>query len=102
GEVSFDFVGRQKLWYAISGAILAISVIAVVVFGFNFSVDFKGGALFKFPATAGESISQVRQAVSSNGGGGDAIVQRIVPLGGSQAPQWQVQTHPLSPAQRDQ
>jgi len=22
GEVSFDFVGRQKLWYAISGLIL--------------------------------------------------------------------------------
>jgi preprotein translocase subunit SecF len=102
GEVSFDFVGRQKLWYAISGAILAISVIGVVVFGLNFSVDFKGGALFKFPAAAGESISQVRQAVSNNGGGGDAIVQRIVPLGGSQSPQWQVQTHPLTPAQRDQ
>ena len=23
GEISFDFVGRQKLWYAISGAILS-------------------------------------------------------------------------------
>ncbi len=26
GEVSVDFVGRQKMWYTISGVILVISV----------------------------------------------------------------------------
>src|SRR4029077_1792198 len=33
GEVSFDFVGRQKLWYSISGLILALSLIGLFVGG---------------------------------------------------------------------
>ena len=49
GEVSFDFVGRKKLWYTISGAILVISVAALLhLRGLNFSVDFKGGDIYKF------------------------------------------------------
>ena len=33
GEVSFDFVGRQKLWYTISGLILVISIVALLSSG---------------------------------------------------------------------
>jgi preprotein translocase subunit SecF len=97
GEVSFDFVGRQRLWYSISGAILVISVIAVVFLGLNFSVDFKGGSVFEFPAGT-SSISMVRQTVSGAGGGSDAVVQQITPIGGG-AVKWSVQTHPLTAAQ---
>ncbi len=99
GEVSVDFVGRKKLWYSISGLILAISVVAVTVLGLNFSVDFKGGSVFEFPAGSA-SITQVRQTVSGAGGGADAIVQRITPIGGGSA-KWNVQTHPLTPAQQN-
>jgi preprotein translocase subunit SecF len=99
GDVSVDFVGRQRLWYMISGAILVISVVAVVVFGLNFSVDFKGGSVYQF-AAGSSTISQVRQTVSGAGGGSDTIVQKITPLGGSGS-KWQVQTHPLSVAQRN-
>jgi preprotein translocase subunit SecF len=99
GEVSIEFVRRQKLWYSISGGILAISVIALLVFGLNFSVDFKGGAVFLFPAKGGQTVSQVQQTVANAGGGSDSIVQHITPAGKS--PQWQVQTAPLKPQQRD-
>ena len=63
GEVSVNFVGRQRLWYTISAVILAVSVVALLVFGLNFSVDFKGGSVFQFPAGTA-SITQVRQTVS--------------------------------------
>ncbi len=99
GEVSVEFVARKRLWYSISGAILAVSVIAVVVFGLNFSVDFKGGSVYQF-AAGSSTISQVRQTVSASGGGQDAIVQKITPLGGG-APKWQVQTRPLTVEQQD-
>jgi hypothetical protein len=33
GEVSVNFVGRKRTWYAISGAILLISIVALVVCG---------------------------------------------------------------------
>ena len=98
GEVSVDFVGRKRLWYTISGVILAISVIALLVFGLNFSVDFKGGSLFKFPAGT-ESISQVRTTVSGAGGGSDAIVQHVTDIANGSAA-WSVQTHPLTTAQQ--
>ena len=99
GEVSFDFVGHKRLWYSLSGMILAISVVAVAVFGLNFSVDFKGGSVFSFPAGSAQ-ITQVRSTVSAAGGGSDAIVQRTVNIENGAA-SWNVQTHPLSTAQQN-
>ena len=49
GEVSVNFVRRQRMWYTISGLILLVSVVALLVRGLNFSVDFKGGSTFQFP-----------------------------------------------------
>ena len=99
GEVSIEFVSRQRLWYTISGVILAVSIIALAVFGLNFSVDFKGGSVFQFPAGTA-TISQVRTVVSGSGGGGDAIVQHVDNPQKHSA-SWTVQTHQLTPAQRN-
>jgi preprotein translocase subunit SecF len=99
GEVSVEFVSRQRLWYTISGVILVVSAVALIVFGLNFSVDFKGGSVYQF-AAGNSTITQVRQAVSGAGGGADAIVQKVTPLGGGAA-KWQVQTHPLSAQQQN-
>ena len=50
GEVSVDFVGRRKIFYMVSGLILLISIVAVLVRGLDYSVDFKGGSIFQFSA----------------------------------------------------
>src|ERR1700736_3432329 len=92
GEVSFNFVGRQRLWYTISGAILVISILALIFRGLVFSVDFKGGAIFEFPAPS-VSLSQVQSAVSDGGVSG-AIVQQVHKPG--QPAGWQVQTKALT------
>src|SRR5437899_3228203 len=93
GEVSVDFVGRKRLWYALSGLILVISIVAVLVRGLSFSVDFKGGAVFTFPSTS-TSVSQVQSAVESGGVSG-AIVQQTH----GQKNGWQIQTKSLTGAQ---
>jgi preprotein translocase subunit SecF len=98
GEVSIDFVGRKRLWYIISGVILAVSVVAVTVIGLNFSVDFKGGSVFQFPASNASQIAVVRSTVSSAGGGSDAIVQHSTNVATGTS-SWNVQTHPLDTAQ---
>jgi preprotein translocase subunit SecF len=90
GEVSIDFVGRKRLWYSISGAILVVSVIALLVLRLNFSVEFKGGAIFQFSAPTA-SVSQVQNAVEDGGVSG-AVVQQ---LSGAQKG-WQVQTKALT------
>ena len=92
GEVSVDFVGRRKLWYMISGAILLISIVSLFVRGLDFSVDFKGGAIYQFPATATATVTQVQSAVAEAGVSG-AIVQE---LNGIHGKTWQVQTKTLT------
>src|SRR6266581_913322 len=92
GDVSVEFVARKRLWYAISGLILVISIGALVFRGLNYSVEFKGGSVFKFTAPAA-APAQVSQAVSAAGGGTDAIVQKVG-VGGSSS--WVVQTQKLT------
>src|SRR5258708_221695 len=94
GDVSVNFVGRQRIWYTISGCIVVIAIVALLVRGLNFSVDFKGGSIFQVKAP-NATISQVEKAVS-DGGGGTATVQQAG-VGGQQ--QWQAQTAPLTISQ---
>jgi preprotein translocase subunit SecF len=96
GDVSINFVGRQKIWYTISACIVVIAVVGLLVRGLNFSVDFKGGSIFTVKAP-NASISQVEQAVS-DGGGGTAIVQKA---GSGSKADWSAQTAPLSIGQVD-
>jgi preprotein translocase subunit SecF len=96
GDVSINFVGRQKLWYTISGCILVIAIVALLVRGLNFSVDFKGGSIFQVKAP-NATITQVEQAVS-DGGGGTATVQKV---GVGSSAQWQAQTAPLTITQTE-
>jgi preprotein translocase subunit SecF len=96
GEVSFDFVGRQKLWYAISGLILVLALVGLFARGLNFTVDFKGGSVITIPASSVSSISRVQGAVSTTGDGQGAIVQHV---GSGSSATWQVQTGKLNYSQ---
>src|SRR3984957_1223947 len=96
GEVSVDFVGKRRMWYTISAAILLISVVAVLVRGLDFSVEFKGGAQFGISkASASVTVVQVQDAVA-DAGVPDAIVQHV---GSGAKASWQVQTTALDEAQ---
>ena len=96
GEVSFDFVGRQKLWYKISAAILLISIGALIFRGLSYSVEFKGGDVYKFTAasTVHPTQTQVANTVTAAGGGSTLTVQQV---GGSG---WSVQTPSLDKTER--
>ncbi len=97
GEVSVNFVGRQKLWYTISAAILVISIVALIFRGLAFSVEFKGGSLFNVPAKAAVTQTTLSQVVENNGGTNPTVTE-IRPFNGK-APSWQVQTSQLSTTQ---
>ena len=76
GEISYDFVGRRRRWYAISAAILVVAVLALLIRGLNLGIEFKGGAEFRFTAPSA-SVTSVRSTVAGTGLGGDPIVQKI-------------------------
>src|SRR5262249_33871747 len=46
--LQIDFMGRRNVWFAISGAVIAISIISLAVRGLNLGIDFKGGTQITF------------------------------------------------------
>lgn len=60
GKRSVDFVGRRKIWYAVSLLIILIAVLGTAVRGgFNFSIEFTGGSEFTVssPSSTDQSIA---------------------------------------------
>lgn len=49
GTGAFEVVGRRKMWYAVSGVIVAIAILAILIRGFTFGIDFAGGTKVSFP-----------------------------------------------------
>lgn len=61
GTGAFEVVGRRKLWFGISGAIMAIAILSIIIRGFTFGIDFKGGTTVSMPAQGGASTVEVHQ-----------------------------------------
>jgi preprotein translocase subunit SecF len=91
GEVSYDIVGRKKLWYTISAVILVLAIGGILFRGLNLGIEFRGGAEFVVPKSSC-SVSQVRD-VAGSAGATSVVVQE---LGESRI---RLQTEALSPAQ---
>jgi preprotein translocase subunit SecF len=63
GEISFDFVGRWRTWFLISGVAMLISLIALFVPGLKFGIDFKGGGAFSVQPAHPVTQAQVTNAL---------------------------------------
>lgn len=61
GTGAFEVVGRRRLWFGISGAIVAVAIVSILVRGFTFGIDFKGGTTVSFPAAGGKGTAQTSQ-----------------------------------------
>jgi len=85
GTGAFEVIGRRRLWYGISGAIVAVAIVSIIVRGFTFGIDFKGGTTVSFPrgtATASavsdvfkKTIGNDAESVVVVGNGASATVQ---------------------------
>ena len=64
GETSYDFVGRRRTWYAIAAAVVLVSLLALLLRGFNLGIDFTGGAEFRVAGLSGDvSTVEATEAV---------------------------------------
>lgn len=63
GTGAFEVIGRRRLWYGVSGAIVAVALVSIVLRGFTFGIDFNGGTTVSMP-TAGSSGTVTTAAVS--------------------------------------
>jgi SecD/SecF fusion protein len=69
-----NWMGIRKISYAISGVLVAISIIAILVRGFDLGVDFKGGYSFNVQF-AGKSVDAeaLRQALTTEFGSAPVV-----------------------------
>ena len=61
GTGAFDVIGRRKLWYSISGAIIAVCIASMLLRGFTFGIDFEGGTKVSMPAAGATGTVNVQQ-----------------------------------------
>jgi preprotein translocase subunit SecF len=47
GKRSVDFIGRQKVWYALSAVLIGLALLGFFWKGLNFGIEFKGGSEFR-------------------------------------------------------
>jgi preprotein translocase subunit SecF len=74
-DKNFDFMGRRKIWYIISAAIILAGIIGFIVNGFNFGIDFRGGSLMEVEFSREVDITELREVMAETGHP-TAILQR--------------------------
>jgi preprotein translocase subunit SecF len=79
GTGAFNILGRRKIYYAVSGTLVVISILLIIFRGFHFGIDFAGGTTLQFQPNPGESISttEVAQVVTSATGVEPDAVQTV-------------------------
>jgi len=65
GETDFDLIGSRKRWYLASAVLVLLCLAAMLLRGFHLGIEFSGGASFRFPAAAGVSVEEAREAVEA-------------------------------------
>jgi preprotein translocase subunit SecF len=81
GDISYDFIGRRRRWYALSGTVMLISLLSLIIIGIKPSIDFKGGTQFDLPGVT--SITQTQAAMARAGFTGDNVVVQNIGSGSS-------------------
>jgi SecD/SecF fusion protein len=93
--LQIDFMKRRYLWFAISGAVLALGAGALGIRGLNLGIDFKGGSQLTFRTPAPHTTGDVRQVLRAEGFG-DAVIQgRGQATSGDRYTNFQVRTEAL-------
>jgi preprotein translocase subunit SecF len=102
GRRSVDFVGRTRLWYAISGVIIVAAVLGLYFRGLNFGLEFRGGAQFTVTMPSGQATQdnadRLRDDVAGTGIG--AARQVVVTTAGKN--NIIIETEPLTPSESNQ
>jgi preprotein translocase subunit SecF len=90
GTGAFEVIGRRKLWFTVSGVIIAIAIASILIRGFTFGIDFEGGTKVSFPR--GDTSVTAVEDVFRQTLGRDAVSVVIVGNGSSSTVQIRSET----------
>src|SRR5499427_3633690 len=67
-DIKVDWLGKRKLFLAISGGLMLLGLISLVIKGgFKYGVDFKGGTIVQVRFKQKPDIEKIRQLLRENG-----------------------------------
>src|SRR5712691_12630011 len=67
-DIKVDWLGKRKLFLAISGSLMLLGLVSLVVKGgFRYGVDFKGGTIVQVRFHQKPDIEKIRQLLRENG-----------------------------------
>jgi SecD/SecF fusion protein len=98
--LQIDFMGRRKLWFALSGVVILAGMVSLGVRGLNLGIDFKGGTQITFKTHKPYSQGSV-QSFMARQGQRDAVVQGQGKSVNGDFKQWQIRTKSLSSSQQN-
>lgn len=89
GTGAFEVMGKRKLWYTVSGLIIAVALASILLRGFTFGIDFEGGTKVSLPVAGqngtvttqqvedvfSKTLGKAPESVVMVGSGGSATVQ---------------------------
>ena len=93
--LKIDFIGRRRLWFGVSAAVIAVSILALGVLRLNLGIDFKGGTQIAFVTPAPTSLEQVR-AQAARVGQSNAVIQGRGPSTNGDYKSFQIRTENLT------
>jgi preprotein translocase subunit SecF len=67
GKLSMSIVKLRHIWFAIAGTLIALSLVAIIVIGVPFGIDFTGGSLLEVEIPGGVAVDEVRTIVADLG-----------------------------------
>jgi preprotein translocase subunit SecF len=83
GETTYDFVGRRRIGFIISGVVILVSLVSLFTRGLNLGIDFEGGVAWEMPAANGVTTETVKDVLSADGiDTADAKIQSLSGAGG--------------------
>lgn len=63
----FNFIGKSKVWFGLSGILVAISIVSVLSFGLKLGIDFTGGTLMQIKFEQEVSQNDMKTALEEIG-----------------------------------
>jgi preprotein translocase subunit SecF len=64
---TFPFMQNRRIWYAVSGLMVVLSIALLITRGLNFGIDFTGGVVLEFAYPQTANLDKTRSALSAAG-----------------------------------
>jgi SecD/SecF fusion protein len=94
--IKHDYVGKRNIWFAVSGAVLALAIGSLAVQGLNLGIDFEGGTEIAFTTPEPTPLEDVRGQAERIGAGNAVIQGTGTELPGGRYEAFQIRTEALT------